>query len=588
MVLRWSHSGRPGAESFEVREAGGGRVATLRDGDRRELRLDGGVPRTPTAWTVTAINGRERAVSAPSNEIPDDGAPAEFAAPVSVLATAEPGGKVRLSWSHGGEVAAEHFRVERSGGVVLAQDLAADDRDYVDDAAPLGKPVTYVVTAIRGKERAPSAASNPVTPAEAPAPLAAPASVVATPLGDGTVHLTWTHAGSTPAGQFTIATGAGTDVTPSAGVAGGAREATVTAPLGTPVTFVVTAVNGDQRVASAPSNEVTPARDPDPISAPTGVTATAQSNGTVRVTWTHSGTAAAEFVVNGGGRELGTGQRHRARGRRQRHRRRHARHLHRHGGARQPDPHQRRIQRRDDQQPARRPAQRPGERRADQHHQDLPGQGDRHLGHRSRQRLAHHHLRRDDRRRRPRRAHRAGHRGPAHGDRDVQPATTSTTSCGSLGEDFVATVTATNAFGTGPAGSNQTDLPPPPQPGAPPNVRASGDFQRTGNPLYADGTCTMSVTWGAAPDNGYPIEGYDITFGEGASAITKSTNGAGRDASATKDCEAGNGAQDFTVTVRARNSSATGPAASATGTLSTGGRWTCWPDPPVGPGQQCR
>lgn len=587
VVLRWSHSGRPGAESFEVREAGGSRVATLRDGDRRELRLDGGVPKTPTAWTVTAINGRERAVSAPSNEIPDDGAPAELAAPVSVLATAEPGGKVRLSWAHGGEVAAEHFRVERSGGVVLAQDLAADDRDYVDDGAPLGKPVTYVVTAIRGKERAPSAASNPVTPAEAPAPLAAPASVVATPLGDGTVHLTWAHAGSTPAGQFTIATGGGTDVTPSAGVAGGVREATVSAPLGTPVTFVVTAVNGDQRVASAPSNEVTPARDPDPISAPTGVMATAQSNGTVRITWTHTGTAAAEFVVNGGGRELARAN----------------------GTEREAvvsglavgtpvtftvtavlGSQTRTSAASNAVTTSSQPGAPPNVRVSAEPTSTIkiyrvkvtvtwgtaPDNGS------------------------PITGYDVAIGGGGLGERTVQATADQRTatatfscnylddSCGSLGEDFVATVSATNAFGTGPAGSNQTDVPPPPQPGAPPNVRASGDFQRTGGPLYADGTCTMSVTWGAAPDNGYPVEGYDITFGEGASAITKSTNGAGRDASATQACEAGNGAQDFTVTVRARNSSATGPAASATGTLNTGARWRCWPDPPVGPNEQCR
>lgn len=587
VVLRWSHSGRPGAEAFEVREVGGGRVAYLRDGDRREVRLEDRAPSTPTAWTVTAVNGRERATSAPSNEIPDDGAPAGLAAPVSVLASAEAGGKVRITWAQSGEVAPEHYRVERSGGVVLTQDLTADDRDYVDDDAPLGKPVTYVVTAVKGKDRVRSAASNPVIPARDPAPLAAPAGVTATALGDGTVHLTWTHTGSTPASQFTVATGDGTDVTPSAGVAGGAREATVSAPLGTPVTFTVTALNGDQRATSPASNQVTPARDPDPVTAPTGVTATAQSNGTVRVTWAHAGTAAAEFVVSSGGREVA-----RANG------------TEREavvGGIAPGAPvsftvtavlgsQSRTSAASNTVTTSSQPGAPPNVRvsaeptsstkiyrvrvtvtwdAAPDHGSAITGYsvtiGGGGLGERT---------------------------VAATADQRTATATFSCnyldSSCDSLGEDFVATVTATNAFGQGPAGTNRTDLPPPPQPGAPVNVQASGDFQRTGRPLYADGTCTMSVTWGAAPDNGWPIEGYDITFGEGASAITRTTDGAGRGASAEQDCEAGNGAVDFTVTVRARNSSATGPAASASGTLPTGGRWTCWPDPPVGPGQQCR
>lgn len=587
VVIRWSHSGRPGAEAFEVREAGGGRVAYLRDGDQREVRLKERAPTTPTAWTVTAINGRERAVSAPSNEIPDDGAPEELAAPVSVLATAEPGGKVRVSWAQSGEVAPEHYRVERSGGAVLTQDLSADDRDYVDDGAALGKPVTYVVTAVKGKERVRSAASNPVTPARDPEPLAAPASVVANPLGDGTVHLTWTHAGSTPAGQFTVATGGGTDVTPSAGVAGGAREATVTAPLGTPVTFTVTAVNGDQRATSPASNQVTPARDPDPVTAPTGVTATAQSNGTVRVTWTHTGTAAAEFVVNGGGREVA-----RANG------------TEREAvvsGVAPGTPvsftvtavlgsQSRTSAASNTVTTSSQPGAPPNVRvnaeptstpkiyrvkvtvtwdAAADHGSAITGYsvtiGGGGLGERT---------------------------VAATADQRSASATFGCnyldSSCDTLGEDFVASVTATNAFGTGPAGSNQTDVPPPPQPGAPANVQADGDFRRTGTPIYADGTCTMNVTWGAAPDNGWPIAGYDITFGDGAGAITRTTDGAGRSATATRDCEAGNGAEDFTVTVRARNASATGPAASATGTLNTGARWRCWPDPPVGTNEQCR
>lgn len=587
VVLRWSHAGRPGAEAFEVREAGGGRVAYLRDGDRREVRLDGRAPTTPTAWTVTAVNGRERATSAPSNEIPDDGSPDALAAPVGVLATAEPGGKVRVTWSHGGEVAADEFRVERSGGVVLAQDLAADDRDYVDEGATLGRPVTYVVTALHGKERARSAASNPVTPAKDPEPLAAPTGVTATPLGDGTVRLTWSHAGSTPAGQFTVATGDGSDVTPSAGVAGGAREATVTAPLGTPVSFTVTAVNGEQRATSPASNQVTPARDPDPVTAPTGVTATAQSDGTVRVTWTHGGTAAAEFVVTSGGREVaraGGTEREAVV-----------------GGIAPGTPvsfvvtavlgsQSRPSAASNSVTTSSRPGAPPNVRVVAEptsstkiYRVRVTATWDAAADHGS-----------------PVTGYDVTIGGGGLGERSLTTTATERTatatfscnyldsSCDSLGEDFVATVTATNAFGRGPAGSNRTDVPPPPQPGAPANVQASGDFDRTGTPLYADGTCTMSVTWGAAPDNGWPIEGYDITFGDGAGAITRTTDGAGRSASATRDCEAGNGAVDFTVTVRARNSSATGPAATASGTIGTGGRWTCWPDPPVGPGQQCR
>lgn len=584
VVLRWSHSGRPPARAFEVRRAGGGRVASLDDGDVRELRLDGPVPTTPTAWTVTAVNGRDRAVSAPSNTIPDQ--PDKLLAPGNVVATAQPGGDVRITWAHGGEVPAEQFRVERSG-TVLAADLAGDDRDYVDTGAPLGRPVTYVVIAVNGKARAASAASNPVTPAQEPQPLVAPTGVRATPLGDGTVHLTWAHAGSTPASQFTIATGGGSDVTPSAGLAGGAREATVTVPLGTPVTFTVTAVNGSERQTSAASNAVTPARDPDPVTAPTGVTATAQSDGTVRVTWTHSGTAAAEFVVSRGGSEvarkggtereaviggiapgtavtftvtavLGTQSRASAPS--------NAVTTTGQPGA----PTNVRVSATPNSSPkiyrvtvtVTWDAAPDNGSPITQYTADIGGGG---LGQRT---------------------------VTTTGTERTATATFSCnyldSSCDSLGEDFVATVTATNAFGTGPAGSNQTDVPAPPQPGAPVNVTASGDFRRTGTPIYADGTCTMTVTWGAAADNGLPVEGYDITFDGAGAAITRTTDGGGRSATATRDCEGGNGATDFQVSVRARNSSATGPAANATGTINTGGRWTCWPDPPVGPGEQCR
>lgn len=586
VVVRWSHSGRPGAQAFEVRRAGGDRVGYVRDGDRRELRLDGAVPRTPTSWTVTAVNGRDRAVSAPSNEIPEDRSPDRLSAPGNVVATAEPGGVVRITWAHGGEVPADRFRVARVGGAVLVQDLAGDDRDYVDDGATLGRPVSYVVTALRGKERAASAASNPVTPAEDPAPLVAPTEVRATAMGDGTVRVTWAHGGATPANQFTVATSGGSDVTPSAGLAGGAREATVSVPLGTPVAFTVTAVNGSQRETSTASNAVTPARDPDPVTAPTGVTATAQSDGTVRVTWTHTGTAAAEFVVTSRGSEV---------------------------------------------------ARRTGTDREAVVNGIAPGTPVTFtvtavLGSQSRASAPSNPVTTSGQPGAPPNVRvsvtsnstpkiyrvtvtatwdAAPDNGSPITQYDVtiggglgednlrrapgeRTATTTFTcnfldsSCDGLGEEYTATVTATNALGRGPAGSSQGTAPLPPRPGVPATVRARGDYERIGTPFYADARCTMAVSWGAAADNGWPIVGYDITFTRGGQVIERSTGSAGRDFAETFDCEGGNGNLDFEVSVRARNNSTTGPAATDAAAVPTGGRWQCWPDEPVGPNQQCR
>jgi len=579
VVIRWSHSGEPSARTFEIRETGGARVGVVRNSQRRELALDIAVPTTPTTWTVTAVRGGDRAESAPSNEIPKDTSPPELAAPANVLASAEDGGTVRISWAHEGDIAAESFAVKRSDGTVVADDLEADDRDVVDDDAPLGRPVSYVVTAVNGKDRAASAASNTVTPARAPDPVTAPTNVRATAMGDGTVRVTWAHSG-TAAGQFTVATGGGADVTPSAGLSGGARSATVSVPLGTPVDFRVTAVNGSERATSTASNTVTPARDPDPLTAPGRPTATAQSNGTVRVTWTHSGTAASEFVVRTGGSEVartnGTEREAVV------------------SGIAPGTPTTFTVtavlgsqSQTSAASNAVTTAAAPGAPSNVRVTVTGSGSGGTYrltvtatwgaatangspisqyavrisggLGQKSSTTSA------------------SGRSATA-----TFTCSTSSSSCGDPADAYTATVNATNAYGTGAAGTGRSSVPAPPRAGAPGGMAASGSM---GGGTNADRTCTITATWGAADGKGWPITGYEATRNDWTTS--QNLGASARSATWTFDCRAGLGTRSYTVKVRARTSRGTGTEGTTSTTINHGPKWHCWPDRDPGPGRLC-
>ncbi|MDT0202778.1 hypothetical protein [Nocardioides sp. AE5] len=205
-------------------------------------------------------------------------------APTSVVATLQGDGSVTITWAHSGPAPTD-FTVRIDGGAVVST-VAPGVRQVVVTSVPAGVPSRFVVTARRAAESRASAPSNAVTPAVAE-PISAPTGVSATVQANGSVQVNWSYTGATPE-DFTIRIDGGSTL---ATVNGGARQAVVTGvPTGTPSRFVVTARRGGDTMASAPSNQVTPASRPGApgsASATSSFTASGTTQTvTVAVDWT--------------------------------------------------------------------------------------------------------------------------------------------------------------------------------------------------------------------------------------------------------------------------------------------------------------
>ena len=239
-------------------------------------------------FSVQAINAL--GISSPSSPSNSVIIPTVPAAPTNVTGVSNASGTVTVSWTdpsnNGSTITGYGVTPSPACGSCTYSSLTGSSvTSTTVTGLTLGTSYTFTVTATNGKGTGPaSAASAPVVAAKVPGAPGTP-SIIST--GDGSVTLSWTAAAANGSAVTSYV------VTPY--VAGSAQTAqTFASPAlteqvtgltnGTAYTFKVAGINGvGTGSQSAASGSATPATAP---SAPTGVSAVANSNGTVTVSWT--------------------------------------------------------------------------------------------------------------------------------------------------------------------------------------------------------------------------------------------------------------------------------------------------------------
>jgi titin len=247
---------------------------------------------TPSQFSVAGINIAGTGAYAPwSNPVTIASAPPD--APSGPTAVGNPDGSVDLSWTAPAEngVTISTYTVTPTPACAGCTGLSLTGNPPSATTAisglDLGTSYTFTVTATNalGPSIA-SAPSNAITPATAPG---APTLVHGSAQPDGTVDVTWVAPADNGATIISYAVTSSPACSACTGVTvtgSPAASSTTVAGLtsGTAYTFSVTATNAaGPGAASSPSNAVTPALAPG---TPSGVVSTANSDGSVGLSWT--------------------------------------------------------------------------------------------------------------------------------------------------------------------------------------------------------------------------------------------------------------------------------------------------------------
>ena len=238
---------------------------------------------TSYTFTVTATNsiGNSNPSSA-SNSVTAASVPD---APVIVSQTANTDGTVGLTWLAPADngAAITSYIVTPDPACSSCSGLTSAGTSATIGGLTYGNSYTFTVSATNVAGMGPSSASSPaVVPATVPA---APTGVTATDQADGSISVSWTA----PSDNGASITGYTVSVSPACtGCTGFTATGTWTnvagLSVGTAYTFTVTATNVQGTgSASIASNSVLAAAVPD---APTGVSGTANTDGSVDLSWT--------------------------------------------------------------------------------------------------------------------------------------------------------------------------------------------------------------------------------------------------------------------------------------------------------------
>ncbi|WGX94628.1 fibronectin type III domain-containing protein [Nocardioides sp. L-11A] len=275
-VVAWAPAPANGAAitGYTVTAAPGGHEVVVAGTTALVNGLDNG---TAYTFTVTASNALgDGPASVPSSAVTPAGVPGTVAKPTAARGDAS----AVVTWgaASGNGAAVERYTVLSSP----AGAACATTTDLTCTVTGLENGTAYTFTVIAtnavGNSGA-SAASDPVTPAGRPAPVAKPTAVAA----DGSATVTWTPGASNGASVtgYTVTAAPGGK---TATVGGGTTTATLSGLTnGTAYTFTVAATNPvGTGTPSAASDAVTPAGRPARVARPTAVAA----DGSVAVTWT--------------------------------------------------------------------------------------------------------------------------------------------------------------------------------------------------------------------------------------------------------------------------------------------------------------
>jgi hypothetical protein len=282
--------------SYTVTSNPGGKTATTADGSTLTADVTGLTNGTAYTFTVVATNAAGNSVaSSPSNSVTPATVPD---APTGVTATAG-NATAHVTWnapvSNGGSALTGYTVTSSPGGHTAAVNGTTTAADV--NGLTNGTAYTFTVVATNGVgDSVASAASNSVTPATVPDP---PLNVSAA-AGDSSAFVTWNAPvddGGSPITSYTVTANPGGATATT--LDGSTTNATVNGLTnGTAYTFTVTATNAKgTSAASTASPAVTPFTIPG---APTGVTATAGDT-LAHVSWTapstNGGNAISGYTV---------------------------------------------------------------------------------------------------------------------------------------------------------------------------------------------------------------------------------------------------------------------------------------------------
>jgi fibronectin type 3 domain-containing protein len=243
---------------------------------------------TTYTYEVTALNAGGEGPA--SNEVSVTSTMAPPTAPIDLSGTANADGSITLSWTPPASGCGCDYYVYSStdGGSTWSGKYFTTGTTWTADYLTNGTAYTYQVTAVNAGGEGP--ASNQVTITSYIAPTSAPSNLVATP-GDGQVSLTWSAPSGCGCDYYVYYRDEGPDGTDTSASWTSYLDTSTSADVtylnnGDVYAFYVTADDGTQ---SAPSETVRAVPEEPVPSAPTGLTLTSNSDGTISFSWNAPG-----------------------------------------------------------------------------------------------------------------------------------------------------------------------------------------------------------------------------------------------------------------------------------------------------------